>query len=209
MTAVVECLLKHGADPDLKGWHPQQSSREVARYILENVSQNADYRRIIELFGMDPAAILAERDARPIKPPTIDPKLQQALDLAGDDALRLGQADVRPENLLFGLLRSGGPPLMYVTQVSRIDLDRFRVDVKDRVRPAEDRIQGDKLPLHPDADAIIRAAIASATEHRREMVHRAHVLYALTLTEDGFVADLLSRYGGSAADLSEELARAV
>jgi ATP-dependent Clp protease ATP-binding subunit ClpA len=154
---------------------------------------------------MDPDAILAERDERPVNPLGIDPKLREGLDLARDDARRLGQSDIRPENLLFGLLRSGGLPLMFFTKVSRMDLDRFRADVWDRVRATEDRIHRPDLPLHPDAEAAIQAARALATERRREMVQGLHLLYALTNTPDGAAAELLTQYGSSAAMLNAKL----
>jgi ATPases with chaperone activity, ATP-binding subunit len=197
-TPMVECLVRCGANLDLVGWGTRQSAREIAREMFENMSQDPDRRRIVELCGMDPDAILAERDARPVKPPGVAPKLQEALEFAGDDAFRLGQPDIRPENLLFGLLRSGGPPLMFFTKGSRMDFDRFRTDVADRVRPLEDRVDRPRLPLHPDAQTTIQAAIAIATERRRETVHGLHLLSALTRAEHGAVADLLARYGSSA-----------
>lgn len=64
MMHVVECLVRCGADLDLEGWRPQQSARGIAREMLEDMPQNADRRRIVELCGMDPDAILAEREAR-------------------------------------------------------------------------------------------------------------------------------------------------
>jgi ATP-dependent Clp protease ATP-binding subunit ClpA len=177
--------------------------------MLEMFPQDADRRRIVELCGMDPDAILAERDARPVNPPGVAPKLQESLELAGDDAFRLGQSDIRDENLLFGLLRCGGLPLMYFTKVSRMDLDRFRPDVAARIRPGEDRVDRPKLPLHSDAQATIQAAIAIATERRRTEVHGLHLLYALTRADHGAVADLLARYGSSAASLNAEMQSAL
>jgi hypothetical protein len=209
MIPLVECLVRCGADLDLRGPAAHQSAREVAREMFENMSQDADRRRVVELCGMDPDAILAERDARPVTPPSIEPKLQEALDLAGDDALRLGQPDVRSENLLFGLLRAGRLPLMFITKVSRIDLDRFRTDVADRVRPADDRIDRPAVPLHPDARMVIDAAIALASERRRETVQGVHLLYALTQDASGAAASLLAHYGSSAAMLNAELERAL
>ncbi len=65
MTSMVECVVRCGANLDLRGWRPQQSAREIARNMFETASQNADCRRIVELCGMDPDAIAAEIDARP------------------------------------------------------------------------------------------------------------------------------------------------
>jgi hypothetical protein len=65
MTPVVECLVRWGADLDLRGWKPEQSAREIARDMFQHFPEDQDRRRIVELMGMDPEAILAERDARP------------------------------------------------------------------------------------------------------------------------------------------------
>ena len=67
-TPVVECLVRCGADLDLRGWHPTQSARELARELFAGMPQNADYRRIVELCGMDPDTILPERDIGPAEP---------------------------------------------------------------------------------------------------------------------------------------------
>ena len=209
MTPVVECLVRCGADLDVRGWRPCSSAREIAREMFEHTPHDPDRRRIVELCGMDPDAILVERDARPVNPPGIPPKLQEALELAGDDAFRLGQPDIREENLLFGLLRTGGIPAMYFTKVSRLDLDQFRADVAERIRPSEDRADRPKLPFHADAQATIQAAIAIATERRRNLVTGLHLLHALARADDGVVANLLARYGSSAEVLRAELQRAL
>ena len=127
--------------------------------------------------------------------------------MAGDDAFRLGQSDIRPENLLFGLLRLGGLARMFFTRTSRMDLDRFRADMADRVRPGKDRVDHPKLPMDADAQATIDAAIANAASRRRETVSVLHLLYALTQQDHGAAATLLANYGSSADKLNTELKR--
>ncbi|MEP6508571.1 MAG: hypothetical protein ABJC63_10130 [Gemmatimonadales bacterium] len=206
---VVQCLLQIGADPSLTGWATQHSARDTARQHFEDDPQNAVRRRIVELCGMDPDAILAERDARPVNPPGVDPKLQNALELAGDDAFRLGQDQIRPGNLLFGLLRAGGLPLVAFTQLSGMDLERFRLDVGDRVRPEEDRVERPKITFNADSQSIVQAAIRIATERRRKLVSGGHLLYALLQPEHGAAAEMLARYGSSAAVLTTKIQSAL
>ena len=214
-TAVVECLIRCGADPDLnadpdsKRSHPHRSAREFARDQFEQEPGNADHRRIAELCGLDPEAILAQRDARPATPPTIGQEVQEALALAGDDAFRLGQRDIRAENLLLGLLRVDRSGRYFFTAVSRMDVDRFRAALAERLRPADDRLVRPQLPLDRDARAVMEAAIAIATERRRETVDGHHFLYALTRAGRGPAVDLLTRYGGSPAVLNTELEKAL
>ena len=207
MPEVVECLIRCGADLDLKG-DPNGSPREFARVVLTEVTPRTDnYRRIAELCGHDPDAILAELDARVVPPPTIAQKLQQALELASDDARRLGQSDVHPENLLFGLLRTDGIARMAFTRVSRMDLERFYADVRERVDPGDERIAGAPLPLHADAQAMLDAAIAFATKRKSETVNTPYLLNELLRSDGGAAATWLSRYGGNVAQLRTELER--
>ena len=206
---MVECLVRCGANLDLRGWRPTQSARELAREMFQSLSQDANRRRIVELCGMDPNAILAERAAPPENPPGVAPKLREALELAGDDAYRLGQSTIGSENLLFGLLRAGGLPLLFFTDVSGMDLDRFRRDVQHRALPSDDRVDRPALPLDSDAQAMIQRAIAIATEHRRPIVDTVFLLYALIEPDDGVAADILARYGSSAAMITAELKKAL
>lgn len=207
MTPMVECLLRCGARLDIPGNLSRKGATalQIAREMVEMFPKDVERRRIAELCGLDPDAILAERDARPAPPPGADPKLQEALELAGDDAFRLGQSDIGEENLVFGLLRSGGIGLMYFTKMSRMDLDRFRTDVADRIHPGLDRVDRPKLPFDSDAQAAIHAAIALATERRRERVHAGHLLHALLRDERGAAGRLLERYGSSATELQERM----
>jgi len=54
MVPMVECLIRCGADLDLRGWRPNQSAREVARSFFEHMSHDTNRRRIVELCGLDP-----------------------------------------------------------------------------------------------------------------------------------------------------------
>jgi hypothetical protein len=59
--SVVECLMSCGANPDLKGWQPTSSAREVASEILRDMPDQPDRRRVVELLGLDPDAVLAAK----------------------------------------------------------------------------------------------------------------------------------------------------
>ena len=211
MAPMVECLVRCGADLDLRGWPSNQSARELARGLLDHVSSDDDrtrsLRRIAELCGLDPDAIITERDAQPMNPPVIHAQVQEALELADDDAFRLGQADIRPENLLFGLLRLGGLARHFFIGFSRMDMERFLADEADRLRPGKERLDHPKLPMDADAQAISDAAIANAASRRRETVSVLHLLYALTTQDHGVASELLARYGASAETLNAQLKR--
>jgi len=179
----------------------------MARSNFENAPQHADYRRIVALCGMDPDAILAERDAREVKP-VLDPKLEEVLQLAADDAFRLGQSEIGPENLFFGLMR-GGMTQLFTRRMSLQDLERFYADQGNRLRANQDRGERPRLALNAEAQATMQLAIALAVERRREWVDMYYLMHAVTRAGDGAAAGLLSRYGSSAATLTAELERAL
>ncbi len=51
---VVECLVRCGADLDLKGWQPNQSAREIAGEMLAQFPEDAARREIARLCGLSP-----------------------------------------------------------------------------------------------------------------------------------------------------------
>ena len=200
----VECLVRCGADVTLSGWKPGYSAAELTREMFIQRPTDEKMRRISELCGLNPDALLAEVDAKR-GPAGVDPKLQEALELAGDDAFRLGQSEIGPENLLIGLLRAGDRAMYWFARVSGIDAERFHAEWASRVRPAEDRVERPKLPMSSASGAVIKSAIDEANTRRRETVDGVHVLFGLVASEQGAVAELLTRYGSSAAALRERL----
>jgi hypothetical protein len=209
MVDSVESLIRCGADLDLRGWRPNQSAREIARGFFEDNSNDINRRRIVELCGMEPDVVLAERDARPPQPPEILPSLREAIEIAVDDARRLGQLDCRADNLLFGLLRSGTTERYFFTRVSQMDIERFGRDLGSRVAPGVDRVEGPELPLHAEADAVVKAALAIAMERRSDVVNVFHLFCALLRSPESGAAELITRYGGDPALVLAELERAM
>lgn len=208
-TRVVECLVRCGADLDLRGTHPNQSAREMARGLFEDLPDDPERRRIAELCGLDPVAVLAERDARQVPPPRLLPDLEKALALAEEDAARLGQQDVSPVNLLVGLMRIGGPPLEVLRNSGRTALTRVMAALSERLRSVAESIAppgpaaAAELSLSTAAHAAVNAAIAFATERRSDVVDGLHLL--LALAADATVAAFLDEHGVSAADLRSGL----
>ena len=151
MAAVAEALVRSGADLDLRDEHGR-TARELARGLPNHVAsgwESADVLRIVELSGMDPVALRAEREAR-ARSPEATPELRRAMDFARDDAVRLGRREIGPENLLVGLLRAGGP-LNQLPGGTGLDVARLRADLGDRLTPFEVDSPAPELSLHPDA----------------------------------------------------------
>jgi hypothetical protein len=206
-TEMLECFVRCGADLDLPTGDSNGSPRELARKLFEQSPENPLRRDFVVVCGMDPDALLAARDARPAPTPQLSSTVQKALALAGEDAARLGQRDVRPENLLIGLLRAGTRPIYVLKQSGLMEVERFRTDLADRLAPTQEGSGLRELPMHADAQAVIEAALANAAARRQREVEEFFVLHALTQRNDDAVAQLLARYGLSTAKVHADLAR--
>lgn len=203
---VVECLVRRGANLDLKGRHPDWSARQMARARFEDNPTDATARRILELCGGgDPEQIIAEKEARPAPEPQVADSLRQALELAGDDAARCGRDDIHPENLLIGILRATPSVLLDMMGRATVNLEQLRTEIGARVVPAEDRVQRGKLLLNGAAQDVMRAAIAAVRQRKSDLVNVFDVLRALSDSEDAFLPDLLARCGSSVGKFREQL----
>jgi hypothetical protein len=205
--ALVEYLVKRGANLDLKGWQPYMTARELARDGFLSNPDRPGTRRIFELCcGGDPDAVLAEADARRPEPQPMKGFLE-ALELAGDDAARREQSEIHVDNVFVGLLRQSELPLAFIAG-SGADLVGLRAEVGDRLLPAADRLMRAKLPLDAAARVAIKRAFALAQERRHDYVATTHLLQALVEDASGPIATLVVSIGANHAELLEYLGRA-
>jgi hypothetical protein len=204
---MVECLLRCGASLDVAGKY-NGTARDAARSMIENgpTSKSPTYRRIAELCGLDPDAILAAHLATPAPTPTILPWMHDVFALASDDARRMGQTTVGPENLFFGLFGAAAYSVRLPVEAG-FDLQRFRRDFSARSYSTTERNAATNLPMNAEGDAVIAAALSHATGERSDVLGGHHVLLALLRDERGPVATLLAKYGTDTSKLGEELAR--
>ena len=148
---VVECLVRRGANLDIRGRHPDMSAREMARERFEGMPSDPTARRILELCGLDPEQVITEMEARPAPEPQITRLLLEALELAGDDAARQRA----------GRHRSGQPAHRHTSRGAR----RFDGAVALRGRGRRAAARGDRRACV--AGGRSRAARQTPAERRR------------------------------------------
>ena len=199
-TSVVECLVRHGADATLTGSY-FDSARAMASDMLSRMPWADESRRIAELCGVEIDAVLGERESRPPASLTTSPELLKVVKLASDSAHRLGEAAVRVEHLIYGLLRAGGAPQYFVAHSGMTDYDGFRDAVLERVQPGDDCVAGPELVLDTEAHAVVDAAVALAVQRHDETAHGMHLLATMSHA-GGAVHKLLTQFGGDMKHLN-------
>ena len=198
---MVELLISRGASPNVRGWRPNQTPREMcAGYLGQNLN-NPEYRRIVELLGWDANELQREVDARR-GPPQHYPGLKQALSFAMQDATRRGESRIGLENFLVGILAA---PFSHneIVCLGQGGVDLTRLKERYQSRMAETSSNRNDLPY---SDAL-QSAVTAATDRaasKREGVAPAAVLYFAVESEPlaGIVRDL----GGDVQRVKDALA---
>lgn len=199
----VECLVRHGADPDLRAPGEQMSSARELAGTVGFLPWNLPSHRLLALVGVDVPARLAERERRPVPHLASSPDLQRILTLAADDAVRAGDGVVSMEHLFFGLLRHPRTRET-IAKMSGMDFNRLRDDVLPRVRVGEPDKDVVSPPHSTEVTHAVHEALAFAASRHDEQANGVHLL-AVLAQPGNVVATWVERYGGTLVRLREVL----
>lgn len=133
-----------------------------------------------------------------IQPPpsaALTPNTQRALDLAREEALRLGQDFIGTEHVLLGVLRMAGGPLPRVLQRTHITGEALRTEIERLISPVRTRSMATALPFTPRARKALQLACIEAKALKHPSVNPEHVLLGLLIEGSGVAALALSNLG--------------
>jgi ATP-dependent Clp protease ATP-binding subunit ClpC len=128
------------------------------------------------------------------------PHCKRAIELAADEADRLGHEVIVAEHLLIGLVVRGEGTAAGVLKSLGIDLESLRAKVLEAIGGAskensDTRTGGERdASLSGRAQRVMRAAIQLAGMKRADSVTPEHLLWAI-LWEQGPAAEFLDGYG--------------
>lgn len=200
---LVECLLRCGASLDVVGYRPESTPRQMARdYFRPN---NPDSHRVLELCGGDPAALIAELDARPAPEPQLTSRVRKVLDLAGDDAARRHETQIAPGNVLVAMLRVAHAMPIQIAGTAGVDGERLRAALEGRLLAEDDLIPREPLVLDATSQEFIARAVARVRERKIEHVMPHDLLFAMLEPDDGEAATLFASCGGDVSTLRRML----
>jgi ATP-dependent Clp protease ATP-binding subunit ClpA len=127
------------------------------------------------------------------------------LQLAADDAARLGQSTVTTENILTGMFRFSDRSLATLLGGPDRLPAKLRDRISDRLHPDSDPLLGDGIALDAEADAALQAAVVDADSKRSPETSMLHVWRAVLSQEAGAAVRLLEDIGGDLTSLRERL----
>jgi ATP-dependent Clp protease ATP-binding subunit ClpC len=168
-------------------------------------ADNPDSHRVLELCGGDPAALLAELEARPAPEPQLTERVKTVLELAGDDAARRHETQIAPGNILVGMLRVALAMPIQIVGTAGVDGERFRAALEGRLLAEDDLIPREPLLLDVASQGFIARAVARVREQKIEHVMPHHLLFAMLEPDDGEAATFFASCGGDVSTLRRML----
>ena len=200
---MVELLISRGANPDVRGWRPNQTPREMCAGYSQHLD-NPENRRVVELLGWDADELHREVDARR-GPPQHYPGLQQALSFAMQDATRRGESQVSLENFLVGLLAA---PFSHneIVLLGRGGVDLTRLKERYEARMAETSTNPNELPYSEALQLALTAATDRAAQKRVGVAPGTVLYFAVELEP---LAGIIRELGGDVQRVKAALERLI
>jgi hypothetical protein len=129
-------------------------------------------------------------------------RARKVMQLANQEALRLGRESLDTEHVLLGLLNEGSGVAANVLKQLRVDLRTLRLQV-EVLAPSSDRIVTGKLPLGPQAKKLIEYTLEEARNLNHNYVGTEHLLLGLLREPESLAARALIRLGLSLEEVHD------
>jgi hypothetical protein len=197
---MVELLVSRGASPDVRGWRPSQTPREMCGVYLGRRMTDPDCRRIVELLGRDPDDIEREADAWHGEPKII-PDLERVLMAAREDASRSKATEVGMDHLFVGMLSQSGMVLRYLNEAG-VDLVALKSRFADRL--VDKQAAPPQMPLGADVQHVLEKASEHARKQRDAVMTPVVLFHALD-ADGGHVATIVRSFGGDVARVRDQI----
>ena len=119
-------------------------------------------------------------------------RLRNIISYAGQETVRLGNAQVAPEHLMLGLIRLGEGTAYDILLKANVDLRGLKHVLEDHVRqnPPE-QIDNNTIHLSPSAERIIRLVGIEREAYGAEVAGSIHLLMAILRERINFVAQAM------------------
>jgi Clp amino terminal domain, pathogenicity island component len=125
----------------------------------------------------------------------VDPIVHQLLQVADDEAQRLGHNFIGTEHVLLGLLRLAQGSFVNILQKLSLDPEAVRREVERLIAPLPMGFEPAARPLTPRAGKAVKIAAREARSLNHPRIAAEHVLLGLLLEGSGVAAMVLRKMG--------------
>jgi ATP-dependent Clp protease ATP-binding subunit ClpC len=132
-------------------------------------------------------------------------RVKQVMQLAREEAARLGHNYIGTEHLLLGIIREGKGTATQVLGNLGLNLENIKQSIDDYVSSSGSSMTMGEVPFTPRAKQILEIAANEAKEMKNQYVRTSHLLLALLKDKDGVAAQILAAFGVDHKTAKEEV----
>ncbi len=133
-------------------------------------------------------------------------RARKVINLARQEAERLGHEFIGTEHILLGLVKEGSGVAANVLENLAVDLEKIRLEVERYVStPGEPVSSSSSLPFTPKAKKALELAMEEARNLEHNYIGTEHLLLGVLREQDGMAAQVLLNLGVKLEDVRAEL----
>ena len=132
-------------------------------------------------------------------------RVKRVMQLAREEAARLGHNYIGTEHLLLGIIREGKCSATQVLMSLGLNLENIKQSIDDYVASSGGSMTMGEVPFTPRAKQILEIAANEAKEMKSQFVRTSHLLLALLKDKDGVAAQILAAFGVDHKTAKEEV----
>ncbi len=132
-------------------------------------------------------------------------RVQQVIQHAREEALRLGNDYIDTEHLLLGLLRLSEGLAVTIIKNLGSDLQELRESIEEFIEPTGATMKIGNIPFTKRAERVLKVSYIEGKNYNSEIIGTEHLLLALTKEEEGIAAQVLQSFGITYDNIRREL----
>ncbi len=132
-------------------------------------------------------------------------QVKRVMQLAREEAARLGHNYIGTEHLLLGIIREGSSTAVQVLVNLKLNLDNLKLETEESVASSGGSMTMGEVPFTPRAKQVLEIAANEAREMKSQVVRTSHLLLALLKDKDGVAAQILVAFGVDHKTAKEEV----
>ncbi len=120
--------------------------------------------------------------------------VQQAIQYAREEALRLGHDSIGTEHLLLGLIHLGEGKAVKLLRGLNVDLDEVRETIEEAIESPSTTMKMGNIPFTKRAEKVLKVSYIEGKNLSSDNIGTEHLLLALVKDEEGLAAQVLTSY---------------
>ena len=132
-------------------------------------------------------------------------RVKRVMQLAREEAARLGHNYIGTEHLLLGIIREGKGSAVTVLINLGLNLDSIKQSIDDYVASSGGSMTMGEVPFTPRAKQILEIAANEAKEMKSQFVRTCHLFLALLKDKETIAAQILAAFGVDHKTAKEEV----